>query len=324
MVLTWLGMHVHMVGLAAMVLRPSVVHRTHRAVACAHPYSSVAPTPAAAVRPPLPDGVVVVHKPSGWTSFDVVGKIRGTLEKHFRELGHTFKRRSRLKVGHGGTLDPLATGLLVVGVGGGCRQLQGYLEGAKAYAARAQLGQETDTQDCGGTSTATAPFDHVARDDLERAAAGLTGRIMQRPPIYSAIRKDGKRLHELARAGQISAEEVEPRPTTVYSLSVGEYDAASGSFELEVRCSGGTYVRSLIEEMGRAVGSAAHMTALERTQHGPFCAAGGAVEARLRASEAERAVGVVPVQSHDFGDAGVLLGRLDEHMAALADADASQ
>ena len=222
--------------------------------------------------PPLPDGILVVHKPTNWTSSDVVYKVRGTLERHLKREGHIFKRRSRLKVGHGGTLDPLATGLLVIGVGHGCRRLQGYLKGAKAYVARAQLGAETDTQDSEGSVIRNAAFDHVALSDLEAAASRLTGQIMQRPPIYSALRKDGKRLHELARAGQITPEEVPERPVTVYQLTVGAFDAAQGTFDLVVKCSGGTYVRSLIMEIGRDVSSAAHMSALERTRHGPFLA----------------------------------------------------
>jgi tRNA pseudouridine55 synthase len=177
----------------------------------------------------------------------VVGKLRWVLENHFRSLGHTFGRRKRLKVGHGGTLDPMATGLLVIGVGTGCRQLQDYLVGAKGYDAHAQLGSETDTQDREGETTGTAGFSHVGLSQLEDAAAALTGEIMQRPPIYSALRKDGKRLHELARAGQIEPDEVPERPVTVHSLQVREFDPSSGIFRLRVRCSGGTCARKELQ-----------------------------------------------------------------------------
>ena len=264
---------------------------------------------------PLPDGMLVVHKPQNWTSSDVVGKVRNTLERHYKGLGHKFRGRRRLKVGHGGTLDPMATGMLVLGVGTGCRRLQQYLQGAKAYAARAQLGFETDTQDAEGTATTTAAFDHVARADLERAAAGLTGTIEQRPPIYSALRKDGKRLYELARAGEIQAEEVETRSVTVYKLDVCDFDAASGTFSLDVSCGGGTYIRSLIESIGRDVGSAAHMIELERTRHGPFCAEEEA--ARAAAEEGEALAGVTPVTLEQFGDVERILGAIDEAGAAL-------
>ena len=270
--------------------------------------------PPGTLLPPLPNGVLLVDKPMNWTSFDCVGKVRGTLEKHLRGQGHKFGRRSRLKVGHGGTLDPMATGMLVLGVGDGCRRLQQYLQGAKAYAARAQLGSETDTQDSTGTALRTAPFDHVSREDLVYAAAGLTGDILQRPPIYSALRKDGKRLYELARDGLIQADEVEPRKVTVYKLAVGGFDAASGEFDLEVRCSGGTYVRTLIEEMGRTAQSAAHMTALERTRHGPFCSLD---EASRAAAEGVATAGVRPVVVDEFGNAERLLEALEEAGAAL-------
>ena len=271
--------------------------------------------------PLLPDGVFVLDKPPGWTSFDCVGRVRGTLEKHFKREGYRFGRRSRLKVGHGGTLDPLATGLLVIGVGGGCRRLQSYLQGAKGYSATAQLGRETDTQDSEGSTIGTADFDHVARGDLERAAGLLTGTILQRPPIYSALRKDGKRLHELARAGEITPEEVEPRSVTVYRLGLDTFDGESGAFDLSVRCSGGTYVRSLIVEMAREAGSAAHMTALRRTQHGPFCTAEAYTEAVAEAATAEahpRVVAVPPVGVEEFGDAQRILHAISLAGEALA------
>ena len=269
-------------------------------------------------RPALPDGFVVVDKPTNMTSFDVVFKVRSTLEKHFKAHGHTFGRRSRLKVGHGGTLDPLATGFLVVGVGGGTKRLQKYLTGAKGYTATAQLGVETDTQDSEGTQLSAAPFAHVTRKALEEAAARLTGPIMQRPPIYSALRKDGKRLHELARAGKIQPDEVEARPVTVYELTVGAFDAQAGTFDLTVQCSGGTYIRSLIVEIGRAVESAAHMTALRRTRHGPFCSLEEAHV--LRTAPPLRALasaGVVPVTGEELREPTRLLEAVEEANRAL-------
>lgn len=290
-----------------------------------HTRRTVAPPAACAAQteglPPLPDGFLVVDKPANWTSFDVVGKLRGTLEKHFKANGHKFGRRSRLKVGHGGTLDPLATGFLVVGVGGGTKRLQRYLTGAKGYAARAQLGVETDTQDSEGSELSTAPFEHVTREALEAAAAELTGPIMQRPPIYSALRKDGKRLHELARAGEIKPEEVEARPVTVYEMSVGAFDPADGTFDLSVSCSGGTYIRSLIVEIGRAVGSAAHMSALRRTRHGPFCSIEDAAAAAAAATPIPSA-GVLPVAEDAFRDPARLLEAVEEANRALEESGA--
>lgn len=268
---------------------------------------------------PLPDGFMVVHKPMNWTSFDVVGRVRGVLERHFKAMGVKFAKkggRRGLKVGHGGTLDPMATGLLVLGVGSGTKRMAEYLGGSKAYVARAQLGVETDTQDAEGEEIRVAAFDHVTRSDLERAAAALTGDIMQRPPIYSALRKDGKRLYDLARKGQITEEEVEKRPTTVHRLDVDSYDAESGEFELSISCGGGTYVRTLITDMARDVGSAAYMTALERTKHGPFVTDDEAAKA-ARDGVAVCA-GVQPVRESDFGDPHKLLSAIEEASEALA------
>ena len=267
---------------------------------------------------PRPNGLLVVHKPQNWTSFDVVGRVRGVLEKHLKSHGHKFGRRSRLKVGHGGTLDPMATGLLILGVGDGTKTMAEYLSGPKAYVARAQLGAETDTQDAEGVETKAAPFEHVTLEQLEAAAAGLTGDILQRPPIYSALRKDGKRLYELARKGEIKPEEVEKRPVTVHRLAVSGLDATTGEFDLEVRCSGGTYVRTLIEDIGREVGSAAHMTALERTRHGPFCS-----EAEAALAKANGDVGaaryVLPVVEAEFANPARLMEAVDEAGSALGE-----
>ena len=168
---------------------------------------------------PLPNGVLVVDKPQNWTSFDVVAKVRNTLQDHLRGHGHKFTGRKKLKVGHGGTLDPMATGLLVIGVGKGCRALEGYLRGAKSYAAVAKLGSETDSQDAEGSVIKEAPWSHVTYADLSEAALALTGDIQQRPPIFSAIKRDGKRMYDLARQGAVTEEEMEPRQVTVHELA---------------------------------------------------------------------------------------------------------
>lgn len=143
----------------------------------------------------LPNGFVLADKPIDWTSFDVVGTVRDTLENHYRAHGHSFGRRSRLKVGHGGTLDPIATGALVLGIGHGTKQLSTFLSGPKSYVATARLGFETDTQDSRGQMLGKPlACEHVTQYDLEKAMASFRGEIMQRPPIYSAMRKNGKRM----------------------------------------------------------------------------------------------------------------------------------
>lgn len=293
--------------------------RTRKPLACEASFARQTDPPArrpasaataAATLPPKPDGIVVAYKPTNWTSFDVVAKARGCLEADLKKAGHTFRRRSRLKVGHGGTLDPLAEGLLVLGIGAGCKGLEGYLKGGKAYRATARLGTETDTQDSSGAITRSEPAEHVTLAALRDAAAGLTGSILQRPPIYSALKRGGKPLHELARAGKIEEGDVEPRRVTVHSLEVSRFDAESGSFELLVDCAGGTYVRTLIVDLGRAVGSAAHMTGLVRTRVGPFRCEGDADGER-----ADRATLVQPLRETDFGDPA----RYHEAMAESAE-----
>lgn len=254
----------------------------------------------------LPNGFLLVDKPENWTSFDVVGKVRYTLERHFKAQGHRFGRRSRLKVGHGGTLDPLATGALAIGVGAATKQLDSLLAGPKSYVATARLGFETDTQDSTGEILGTpCTYGHVTRAGLEEALSPFRGEIMQRPPIYSALRKDGKRMYELARAGLIQENDMEPRPVTIHSIELVSFD--EGSFTLRVRCSGGTYIRALIVDIARAVTSAAHMTALRRTTHGPFDLDLG-----------RELGGVEPVCVDAFADAPQLLEAIDDANQLIA------
>lgn len=284
-------------------------HRHAAAAACAAP-----PPPSV----PLPDGVLVVHKPQSWSSFSVVAKIRNTLQDHYRGHGHKFTGRKKLKVGHGGTLDPMATGVLVVGVGKGCKALEGYLRGSKSYAAVAQFGSETDTQDAEGVVIGEAPFGHVTDDELAAAAAGLTGEIMQRPPIYSALKRDGKRMYELARKGEVSEEEMEPRRVVVHELRLAPLQPATGAVEMQITCGGGTYVRSLVVELGRAVGSAAHMSALLRTQQGPFCID----DSWPPPSESLRRV--TPVVEAEFTDAARLLAAMEEAAQVLREVEEAE
>mmetsp|Transcript_31258 Transcript_31258/g.72716 ORF Transcript_31258/g.72716 Transcript_31258/m.72716 type:complete len:314 (-) Transcript_31258:313-1254(-) len=257
---------------------------------------------------PLPNGLLVVHKPQNWTSFDVVGRLRNVLEGHLSKHGHTFRARRHLKVGHGGTLDPLAEGLVVIGVGKGCKQLQQYLSGGKGYVARARLGAETDSQDVTGAVIASAEWKHVSREALQEATQGLTGRILQRPPIFSALKRDGQRMYVLARKGLVSESDVERRPVVVDELTVTMFDASSGEFELRVRCSGGTYVRTLIVDLARAVGSAAHMVALERIQVGPF---------HSHRREVESLPTVEPLHERQFHDVPALYAAMEAAQKVL-------
>jgi tRNA pseudouridine55 synthase len=199
-----------------------------------------------------PTGLVVVDKPAGWTSHDVVAKSRGILGTR--------------KVGHSGTLDPDATGVLLLGVGGVTRLLRFLSPLPKSYTAELVLGVETSTLDASGDVVATHEM-AVTLDEVRGAAAALTGDIMQVPPMVSAVQVGGKRLHELARRG-IDVER-EARPVTVHRFDVAPTDDPL-VFRIAVSCSSGTYVRTLAADTGTALGGGAHLRALRRTAIGPF------------------------------------------------------
>ena len=201
------------------------------------------------------DGILLVDKPAGMSSHDVVNVAR-------RALGER-------RIGHAGTLDPFATGLLVVMVGRATRVLP-YLQGEpKEYEATIRFGAETDTEDLHGTVVREAPL--PARDRLEAAMLALTGEIAQVPPAYSAKRVDGRRAYDLARAG--AAVELAPVTVRVHTweaLAWRGADDAVRELDVRVRCGGGTYVRSLARDLARLADGAAHLTALRRTASGCF------------------------------------------------------
>ena len=211
-------------------------------------------------RPPTVHGLAVVDKPAGVTSHDVVGMLR-------RRLGER-------RVGHAGTLDPDATGLLLVGVGNATRLLRFLTALGKTYTAEVVLGVETTTLDAAGEVTAEHDMSAVTLDRARSAAAAhLTGPILQVPPMVSAIRVDGRRLHELAREG-IEVDRA-PRPVTVHAFSV-DATADPGVLAIEVTCSSGTYVRTLAADLGRLLGGGAHLRNLRRTRAGSFTVADAA------------------------------------------------
>ena len=207
-------------------------------------------------RPPTVHGLVLIDKPAGITSHDVVSKLR----KQFNER----------RIGHAGTLDPDATGVMVVGVGYVTRLMQ-FLSGMdKTYTCEVVFGSETNTLDDSGTVTATFAMGDLSLDVVREAAAKLTGQIMQVPPMVSALKIDGKRLHELAREG-IEVER-KPRPVTVYAFEVHSVRDENGVTiaSIEVRCSSGTYVRTLAADLGTLLGGGAHLCKLRRTTVGDF------------------------------------------------------
>jgi len=198
------------------------------------------------------DGVLVIDKPKGPTSFDVVRQVRSLLRVK--------------KVGHTGTLDPMATGVLPLCLGEATKVAGFITEGDKAYDAVVRLGAETDTQDAEGQVVAEAPVPPLTTALLEDVLGRFRGTFDQVPPMYSAVKVGGKRLYELARAG----EEVEraSRQVTVYDLVLRDFNATQ--LHLSVRCSKGFFVRTLAYDIGRALGCGAHLEALRRTTSGPF------------------------------------------------------
>jgi tRNA pseudouridine55 synthase len=201
------------------------------------------------------EGLVVVDKPAGWTSHDVVARLR-------RVYG--LKR-----VGHAGTLDPDATGVLLVGFGRATRLLRFLAETGKVYRGDVAFGVATDTLDAAGAETGRQPMPAVTQGDLESVLPRFLGTIEQIPPMVSAIKVDGRRLHERARAGEV----VERAPRSVRidrieieSFVAGEYPRA----RLLVECGSGTYIRSLAADLGEALGGCAHLAWLRRLRVGPF------------------------------------------------------
>ena len=197
-------------------------------------------------------GILVVNKPTGWTSFDVLAKLRGVLGT--RGLGHS------------GTLDPMATGVLPVFVGMARKAVDMQENHDKTYLATMRLGMATDTGDITGTVTRTAPV-NVGAQELQKVLPRFLGQQMQLPPMYSAVKVNGQPLYKAARQGL----EVErtPRPITVYSLDyMGQ--AGPDEYRLKIACSKGTYVRVLLEDIGRALGVPATMSALQRLQAGEY------------------------------------------------------
>ena len=199
----------------------------------------------------MANGILVIDKSAGWTSQDVAAKLRGVFHER--------------RVGHGGTLDPMATGVLPVFIGRATRAAE-FLESAeKEYVAGLRLGVVTDTQDTSGTVLETNSV-CVTRAQLEAALRQFLGPIEQIPPMYSAIKINGQKLYELARRGQEVARR--PRSITIHALELLEGEGAD--WTIRVRCSKGTYVRTLCHDLGRALGCGGCMSSLRRTRAGSF------------------------------------------------------
>jgi tRNA pseudouridine55 synthase len=196
-------------------------------------------------------GVILIDKPYKWTSFDAVNSIKIAL---------------RAKIGHAGTLDPLATGLLICCTGEMTKKISGYQQLPKEYAGILHLGATTPTYDLESEPENVKPFDHITEAKIHEAAKKLTGDIMQVPPIHSAIKKDGKRSYDLARAGKEVVLEAR-------AITIGEFEILSvklPEIHFRVLCSTGTYIRSLAHDFGEILGCGAYLQELRRTRIGNF------------------------------------------------------
>lgn len=203
------------------------------------------------------NGILLVDKPAGMSSAAVVGKVKW----HLKQAGAP----KNVKIGHGGTLDPFATGLLPLGVGQGTKALQGLLEGPKGYEFTLTFGTATTTQDCLGEPCATSGLVPTLAQ-IEAILPQFTGPLQQTPPAFSALKVNGQRAYALARAGATVT--LEPRPITVYQLELLDYTPPHA--RLVAHVSKGTYIRTLGADLAVALGSVGHLTALRRTQHGPY------------------------------------------------------
>ena len=200
----------------------------------------------------MPNGIIIIDKPAGWTSMDVCAKLRGILHEK--------------RVGHAGTLDPMATGVLPVFVGQATKAVSFAENGRKVYEAVLLLGRVTDTQDTSGETLEERAVS-VTADDVAAALPRFLGEIEQIPPMYSAIKVNGQKLYDLARQGKEVARK--PRRITIYDLALTE-ELGNGQYALRVECSKGTYIRTLCHDLGQALGCGGCMAALRRTEASGF------------------------------------------------------
>lgn len=201
--------------------------------------------------------IIGIDKPYGWTSFDAVKRVRGAIQRRL----HVKK----FKVGHAGTLDPLATGVLIVCTGRATKEIDRIQAGTKEYIAELTLGATTPSFDLEKEIDATYPYEHITVEMVREVLPRFTGHIMQVPPVFSAVKVDGKRAYKSARKGV--EVELKPKPLVIDELEMIESELPK-ILRLRIVCSKGTYIRALARDIGQALGSGAHLTALRRTRVG--------------------------------------------------------
>ena len=202
--------------------------------------------------------VILIDKPLNWTSFQAVNKLRWEIRRAFDI--------KKIKVGHAGTLDPLATGLLIICTGKMTKQIEGFQGQIKEYKGTITLGSTTPSYDLETEIDATYPTTHISEELILNATKNFIGKIEQYPPVFSAIKKDGKRLYEFARAGE--AVQIKSRIIEINEFEITNIQDLN--VEFRVVCSKGTYIRSLANDFGKALQSGAHLTELRRTKIGEF------------------------------------------------------
>jgi tRNA pseudouridine55 synthase len=202
--------------------------------------------------------VLLIDKPLEWSSFQVVNKLRWLIRKEYKI--------KKIKVGHAGTLDPLASGLLIICTGKETKNISAYQAQEKEYTGTITLGGTTPSYDLETEIDQTFPVDHLTEELIKETTTQFTGEIQQKPPIFSAIKKDGKRLYELARAGETT--EIESRPVTIHEFEITRI--ALPEVDFKISCSKGTYIRSIAHDFGAALNNGGHLSALRRTAIGNY------------------------------------------------------
>ena len=226
--------------------------------------------------------IIGIDKPLGWTSFDAVKRVRGAIQRRLH--------LKKFKVGHAGTLDPLATGVLIVCTGRATRKIEALQNGDKEYVATLKLGATTPRFDLETDIDSIDPWEHITRSLVEQVLPDFTGKIMQVPPVFSAVKVDGKRAYNLARKGK--EVELKAKPLEIKEMEL--LDFSLPEITLRIVCSKGTYIRALARDLGVALGSGAHLTGLRRTRVG-----GIAVDNCLKIDEAIEKINTTPLTYPD-------------------------